>query len=264
MYTVLVIALLFFSLPILSYGQTPTVILPSTTEAKPTVTPTKTAEKDLVDQISDLKDRIASRVAELNLVDDRSILGTVKDVSGTRITIEDIQKKSRLIDVDEFTKFSSPSAKDSFGISDILTGTPVSAIGKYNKDSKRLLARFVDVVTIPVFLHGHVFEIDEDNFTLRVMQEDQKVTIVDVETATRTSSYADDETVRSGFTKIAPADRIHVFGYKDKKDPTRVVAARIIVFSDLPKNPRIPIPDASVGDETTVSSGSGKKLTPIR
>src|SRR3989344_3522321 len=80
-----------------------------------TKTPTPTLI-DLSDQIDDLKSKIASKVAQLNLVEKRGIYGIVADASDTQITLKTVNGNTRFIDVDELTKFSSDS-NDSFGIS---------------------------------------------------------------------------------------------------------------------------------------------------
>src|SRR5579859_2417101 len=87
------------------------------TAATPTATVSQSEE-----QINNLKERIASRVAQLNLVEKKGIIGTVSDVSETQLTITDMKGDNRIVDVDELTKFSSPSAKSTFGISDITKG----------------------------------------------------------------------------------------------------------------------------------------------
>src|SRR5258708_15011712 len=72
-------------------------------------------------QINNLKTKIASRVAQLNLVEKRGMIGTVVQTSGTEIQLTDMQNNIRFVDVDELTKFSSSSAKD-IGISDLTKG----------------------------------------------------------------------------------------------------------------------------------------------
>src|SRR5437667_9086773 len=58
-------------------------------------------------QINQLKEKIASRVSELNLVERRGMIGTVSEVSANKITVKDISGKTRFVDIDEITKFSS-------------------------------------------------------------------------------------------------------------------------------------------------------------
>src|SRR5690348_9180787 len=122
--------------------------------AATTPTPSPTPQNTLEQQISNLKDKIASRVAQLKLVDKRGIIGTVTDVNLTQITLTDSKGDTRFIDIDELTKFSSPSAKSNFGISDITKGSILGVLGLYNRESRRILARFVDVIVLPAEISG--------------------------------------------------------------------------------------------------------------
>ena len=55
-----------------------------------------------------------------------------------------------------------------------------------------------------------------------------------------------------------------VVGFLDKNDKKRIVATRVIVYPETPKNPKIVIPTPALSAQDTVpSTGSGKKLTPI-
>ena len=220
-------------------------------EAAPT--PTTTDSQQIKDQ---LIENIASRVAELKLVEKRGIIGVVTDVSNTQITIADVQNKTRFIDVDELTKFSSPSAKGSFGISDITKGANIGTLGLYNKESRRLLARFVNVLTLPKFIYATVDSIDNKNFMLNTTLDDKKNLIVDIQASTKISSYNKDTGItRSGFTKIKENDDIVVIGFGLASNENMVAASRIILLVDLPKIPR--------SNETTIpATESGKKITP--
>src|SRR3972149_12145987 len=87
---------------------------------------TSTAASEL-EKIQKLKEMVASRVAELKLVEKRGILGTVKEVSkNTQLTIEDNKGNLRIIDIDELTRFQGLSASKSFGISDVKAGDLMS------------------------------------------------------------------------------------------------------------------------------------------
>lgn len=226
--------------------------------AQPTAIPTSNSP------INQLKDRIASRVAELKLVERRGIIGTATEVTQTQITITDLAGNTRYVDVDELTKFASPSAKDSFGISDITKGTKLGVLGLFNKQSRRILSRFVDVAILPTTLHGVVTSVDTDNFVVMVTGLDGKTTPVDIENLTKTTSYDKTGTAtKSGFSKIKTNERVIIVGYQDKQDPKRLIASRILLFPELPKDPRIQTAAAPTAEEAPVSTGSGKKLTPL-
>lgn len=204
------------------------------------VTPTPTP----ADKIQELRDQlitnIASRVAQLKLVEKRGIIGTVTDVTNTQIAVTDLQNNTRFIDVDELTKFSNPSFKGIFGISDITKDTTIGILGLYNKESRRILARFVNVVTTPFIVHGGVASIDSENFSLNITTEEGKQMAIDIENITRTSSYTSEEGyIRSGFSKIKENYNIIVSGALNIKDKNRMTATRVIFFPEIPVSPKV-------------------------
>jgi hypothetical protein len=202
---------------------------------------TPTPEDESATEIRDrLITNIASIVAQKKLVEKRGIIGKVTDATNTQITVTDTQNNIRFIDVDELTKFSNPAAKGAFGISDIAKDSTIGVLGLYNKESRRILARFVDVITVPVIIHGGVSAIDSANFTLNIATEDGKQMTVDVENLTKTYSYAQkDEYIRSGFSKIKENFNIVVTGVLNKKDENNLTATRIIIFPEIPSSPKV-------------------------
>lgn len=227
-----------------------------------TVTPTPAPDDPDQAKIDKTIDLVASIAAKLGPAEKRGIIGQVSDVANSKITLSDINNNTRFVDVDEFTKFSSPSAKEGYGISDIKKGSKLGILGLYNKQSRRILARFVDVVIIPKMVEGAVVEKDEEEFVITIISEDKTQTAVDIEKVTKTSSFDKKEgLLRSGFSRIEKGERITVVGFPDQKEKNRLIASRIIHFPTIPKNPRIQL-DL---EKTTApsSTGSGKKLTPI-
>ncbi len=272
MFTVCLLLIAYCLLPLKAHALTPTPTVkttptPTTATSKVTPTPTKAAPLQNIDnQINDLKERIASRVAQLKLVEKKGIIGTVTDVSGTQITVSDLNNETRFIDVDEITKFSSPSAKDSFGLSDITKGSKVGILGLFNKQSRRIMARFVDVMVTPVVVRGAVVAVDPTEFTILLQQEDGQKLNIDVETVTKTLGYTKEGGLaKSGFSKVKEGMRILVVGFPNIKDRKRIIGSRVIIFPDLPKNPRIELVQQAMSPQETIvpSTGSGKKLTPI-
>lgn len=253
----LIIGLLFSFSSATAIAQT---LTPSSSPASQEIT------EKLSDQINTLKEKIASRVAQLKLVEKRGFVGKVKDVSGNQIILIDINNSQRNIDVDEITKFSSSSSKDSFGLSDVKSGNVISVVGLYNKDSQRLLARFIITYATPMYTSGSITNLDKTNFTLTLAMEEGKSYLVDVENVTKITSYSNDTSEKLGFSKITQGTRAVIIGYADKKEKDRMVATRILLFPDLPKNPAIVITPNAIDTSggTITSSGSGKKLTPIK
>ncbi|MBI2031832.1 MAG: hypothetical protein HYT08_04440 [Candidatus Levybacteria bacterium] len=200
-----------------------------------TNTPTPKEEKEGIEkQINDLTEKIASRVAQLKLVEKRGLIGKVTDVSSTQITISDIHNNTRFVDVDELTKFSSPNTKSSFGISDIEKDSTIGILGLYNKESRRIMARFVTVLNHPRYIHGTISSIDEDNFQVAIKTKENDELNIDVGTTTITSSVTSSlKLTKSGFSKLNVGDYIIVVGFEDKKDKNLIIASKIIAFPDL-------------------------------
>ncbi|MBI2195560.1 MAG: hypothetical protein HYU48_00765 [Candidatus Levybacteria bacterium] len=234
-----------------------------------TATATPTAS-DLQQKAQKLLELVASNAARLNLTEKRGIIGTVTDTGATQITVDDAQGNTRFIDVDELTKFKDPNAKGTFGISDIKKGSTIGALGLYNKSSRRLLARFVDVVTLPTLIHGTVASVNSTKFNFDVMTDENKRMNIDVETVTKTNSYTlSDGLVKSGFSKITNGENVVIIGYPDKTEANKIVSSLIILFPQIPKNPTINIPGQNSSgavtppsNPATASTGSGKALTP--
>lgn len=205
------------------------------TSATPSVSPLP-SEASALNQINKLKDRIASRVAQLKLVEKRGVVGVVTDSSNTQITISELDNTIKFIDVDEITKFASPSAKESFGISDIKQGQHVSILGNYNKQSRRILARFITVITKPQTIKGIIKDADNKNFTVTIISSDKEY-VIDVEDTTRTQAYTKKGgQQRSGFSKIQIGQIALITGTLKQNEPNRISAFRILILPELTQN----------------------------
>lgn len=230
-----------------------------------TSTPTPTTSEDQeIDRLEKLKELIASTAAKKNLVDRKGIIATVKDVNGTKIIATDFHDADKIIDIDELTKFESNSSS-SFGLSDLKEGDLLSFIGLFNKETERLLARFIyKVSSIPIYIDGGVVKKDNKKFTLDVVDENGEQKTIDIETSTKAVSF-DRETgeEKSGFSKIEVGERILVAGFQDKKDKNLIKATRITHFPNLPTTTKVKKYLDLLNSDVPVSSGSGKKLTPI-
>ena len=229
----------------------------STTPVQSKVPSAKNTEK-VENKIDELKDKVASRVAELKLVEKRGVVGVVESVTDTQITVNDLNDKTRYIDVDELTKFSSDSDK-SYGISDIEKGTKITAIGLYNKESERLLARFVNEINIPLFLNGVISDKDAKEFTITLSTEDEKQYTVDVEKITKTFTFEDGDLVTSGFSDTETLQNALIIGFTDPEEKNRITASKIIIFPDLPKNPKIEIEETSITPTKSLSVSPSPK-----
>jgi len=235
--------------------------------ASAATTPTPTAGNSQIEnsQINQLKDKIASQVSQLNLVEKRGVIGTIQDVNSSQITLTTYEGDVQYVDVDEITKFSSAGAGSSFGISDLKKGMLIRVLGIYNKESQRILARYVDTETIPTRYNGEIVSIDKINYQFTLMTTDNKSRNIDIETTSEISSYTPAAGMATyGFSKLSVGDRVIVVGYPDKKDSSLLIADRAIDFLNAPKDPGIAIVTPTIVPSVAPTSKGAKNINPIK
>lgn len=227
-------------------------------DAHAAITPTTS---DIQNQVDELKNKIASKVAELKLVEKRGIIGTVTDSSDIQITLTDPKGDTRFVDVDELTKFYS--SDKTFGISDIKKNMTIGVLGLYNKQSRRILAREINnIAASPKIIYGGIGAIDKQNFEITVVKENGAKIVVKIDEITKTYSYSFDKLEKSGFSKMQETQTIMVIGYTDKLDPNKLLATRVLIFPQIDITSRINL-GAAINPTIPPSTGSGKKLYPI-
>lgn len=188
-----------------------------------------------LEKVQKIKDIVASKVAELNLVEKRGIVATITAVSGMKITVKDIKENVRQVDVDELTKFDI-SDDDDAGISDLKKGSTYSFIGIFNKETQRLLARSVNTInTIPFYFEGAIQSVDEDEFQIVIVNAKGEKKTVDIQSSTKTSLADNDgNLIKSGFSKLEENARVLAIGFLGKTDKNMLSAIRVIHFEDVP------------------------------
>ena len=225
----LLFATFVFLIPSVSYAVTKT----PTPTARPSNSVPENGEE--LEKIQKIKDIVASKVAELNLVEKRGIIAKITEVSGMKLTVTDIKGNIRQIDIDELTKFDI-SDDDDAGISDLKKGSSYSFIGIYNKETQRLLARNINTVnTVPTYFEGAIESVNEDDFQIVIVNAKGEKKTVDIQSSTKTSlADTGGELIKSGFSKLEQNARVLVIGFPDKKDNTLLSAIRVIHFEDVP------------------------------
>lgn len=209
-----------------------TTIAVAQTKVTPTLTP-EASESAELKTIEKIKEMVADKVSKLNLVEKRGFVGTVQDTSNTQITVQDTQGKKRFVDIDELTKFQdSIGSSKTFGISDIKKGDRLSFVGNYNKDTERLLARFITkTASIPQFIYGEVTETDAKAFTITITTSKNEKFTADIEKSTTTRSYESTEGAqKSGFSQVEAGEKIIIVGFPSDEEENRISATRILHF----------------------------------
>jgi len=217
-------------------------------------------------QINQLKNKIASQVSQLKLVEKRGVIGTIQDINttGNQITLTDYNGNIQYVDIDEITKYESLNG-DPLSLTDMKKGMQVSILGIYNKESQRILARFVSVATVPARYYGEITVIDKPDLQLTVMTDDQKSETVSIDTSSTVVSYNGGTTLNTyGFSKLSPGDRVEVIGYPDKTTSSLIDVDRLIDYLNVPKDPNIIFATPTPIVTPAPKSKGAKSISPIK
>jgi hypothetical protein len=106
------------------------------------------------------------------------------------------------------------------------------AIGLYNKDSRKLLARFITKKVFPLNINGVVREVDIKNGTLKVEDKKKGQTFtVDIEKNTKITNYTKEQGLaKFGLSKIEIGQRAHVNGIASTSEENRIAASHILLL----------------------------------
>lgn len=197
-----------------------------------TATPSATTQK-----IEDLKDRIATKVAQLKTTQRRAIYGKVKAVSITSFTVETPTHDLKIELTDELTVIQYLKGKrTTLTPGDISKGDMVVVFGQFDTTLDLLTARVVFIQgALPQHTAGTVTNKDDKEFTLSVTTPQGQVMTVDIEKTTRITLWDREkkELVKSGFSAITTGSIVHIMGSLVPKQEHRISADRILNLGNL-------------------------------
>jgi len=209
----------------------------STPSSEPISTPSATAkkEKDVETKIKELKERVATRVAQLREENKRAIFGLVKEgtkeslvlkTSSGEITIK-LEEGGSIVHAVDGRRIAAR-------IADIDVGEQVLAVGTLDEEGNLLVKRII-AKRADINLNGVVAEVDTKEGTITVKIKTGEDKLVDVETITKIMIWEKGTGLtKSGLSKIKVSDRVHVNGYEKMADKTKLfIAKRILVLPGL-------------------------------
>lgn len=195
-------------------------------------TPSATSQK-----IEDLKDRLATKVAELRQTSHRAIYGSVKSTSVTSFVVETKTKDVKIEQTDDIKVIQYlKGERTALTPDDIAKGDNVTVFGDYDMTLDLLKATIV-VIQSPTLqrISGSVTARDDREYTLTIKNPQEVTYIVDIEKSTKTRMWDREKKalVKSGFSKIGPGNVIHIVGLPVPKKELRISADRILDLGNL-------------------------------
>lgn len=224
-----------------------------------TVTPVKNQ------QVEDLKERIATKVAQLSQSERRAIYGTIKTITISTLTIETANKDIKIELTDDIKVFQMLKGKrTALTTEDVTKGDIVSVFGEWDTAVEVLKAKVIFIhntndATQRVF--GIITETKKSDFTIIMNTKDGTPYVVDFEVGTKTSVWTKEKGIeKGGFSKLIPGDTILIVGTPVPKKENRISALRILNIGNL--SGEIPTPTPT--EEVSQATGSSTRLTPTK
>ncbi len=199
----------------------------NTATSSPSIAPTQEKE------IQILKDKIATKVAELREKNNRAIGGTITALDPSSISVQDFYENNYVIRLDStLTKYyqvSTPNNKE-IKFSDLKKGEYVFASGVIH--DKEIDANSVYRDEQFIVLSGKITQVDKTNYALTVLTSDKDTYTLEIETGTK-QEMLNIKTLNiesTGFSKIKEGDTIHFVVKRTGSEKDNTYSARKILI----------------------------------
>lgn len=241
-----------------------TVTKTATQSATPSATPVLTGKAK---QIEDLKERLATKVAQLRQTAKRAIYGTIKSKTISTATVETKTKDIKIELTDELKVYQQLKGKrTALTVDDVSKDDVVSVFGEYDSTLEVMKAKVVFIqAALPIRISGKVSAVNKTDYSFDVETAQGKTYTVDFETTTKATSWSDKTLGKSSFSKIAVGATVHVTGFAVPKKENRISASRIVDLGTLtsPTVNASSTPTASpTGSTTTNTPSPAAKTSP--
>ncbi len=224
--------------------------------ATPSATPSESKQK-----LDDLKDRLATKVAQLRQTQKRAIYGTVKATSVSTITVETKTSDVKIELTDEIKVGQILKGKRTeLTTDDVARGDTVVVFGDYDQNLDLLKAQVIFIQgALPMRISGEIVETSKDDFTITVKTADGPTYIVDFEKTTSALLWTKEKgSAKGSYSKLLVGDTVHILGNPVAKKENRVSALRILDIGNLSGVVPTPTPTP----EKAASPSATPKKTP--
>jgi len=190
---------------------------------------TSSSEKE----VEILKEKIASKVAQLRQENNQAVSGKIINLSENQIEIKDNNDKKILIKLDPtLTKYYriKNNQKKEINFSDLEKNNYVVVSGITTDKGINANLIFVDEKYLVEF--GRVIEINKDSYWLKINTITNENIILDIETYTKQLmlNIKDLQLEKTGFSKIKEGDMINFVAKDAKNENNHFSAQKIIVI----------------------------------
>lgn len=188
---------------------------------------------DKLKKIETLKEKIATKVAEIREKDKAALYGNISKIDKNTLTITTSHGDQIVTYSDDTVFYSIKNGTRS----DMKPGAlkekdSLTTFGYLDSGNTNLSAKYIYVEIHPVKISGKVSDLDKSNYTVSVKTKQGNLT-VDYETFSKTYIFDTNKKkfVPGGFSKIKVADTVHIIADPNPKDQTKFTARKIYTMT---------------------------------
>ncbi len=224
-----------------------------------------TVQDKKLTQMDDLKERLATKVAELRQSQKKAIYGTVKSITVSTLTIETKTSDVKIELTDAIKVFQTlKGTRTELDIEDVDTGDTVVLFGDYDTSLDLMKTKVIVIQNpIPEKVYGKVSAVDTKEFTISVETAEKQTYVIDIEKYTVVSAFSSGGGIaKSGFSKIETGHSVFVSGTKNTKIDNRLSADRILNIGNMSGETPTPTEEPAPTASASASPTTTKKITP--
>lgn len=188
------------------------------------------------DRVDDLKERIATKVAELRQTQEQALSGTVSDITVSTISIETQTKEVKIELNDDILVYQIlRGRRTKIAIDDVDENDFVVVFGEHDSTLDVLSAKLIFIQALPPErISGIVSGVDRDENTFTIRASGDRSVVVDFERTTVANVWSKEAGItKAGFSRLAVGDSVHVQGRPAPKQENRLTATRILDLGNI-------------------------------
>lgn len=200
-------------------------------------------------KIQTLKEKLATKVAQLRENQKRGFYGEIASLSKTNFTLvtETGEVKVRFSEDTKIYKFGKQ--KTEAAASDLKNTSTATVLGLFDEESKQHNAKVILLQSVNKFYSGSIITLDKKEGVVTIKNDKGETVTIDYEKTTQAQEYnpKDKKIAKSGLSRFSEGDQIQIWGTPSEEDNKKISSAKIL---RLPKD----FLTIDVAGESTVAS----------
>lgn len=203
------------------------------------------------EKVQELKEKLATKVAELRESQKKGFYGTIEALTKTSFTLVTAKDEVR-VKVSEDTIIKDAKTKKDLAVSDLKNTQTASVLGLFDGDTHQ--AKVILVEARPSVFFGKIDALDKDEGTITLKTTKNDTVVFDYEKTTTADEYDinEKEIAKSGLSRMSTGDQLYIWANPSEDDGNRWTASKVL---------RIP-QDALKTGEVAGDTETATKVTP--